>query len=80
MSEMIERVARALCVDDLPHKDDRDGHADMLMEAFGEMYRRKAELVIAAMHEPAKIMLDNPPQWTWKPEQKWRHFIEWALK
>lgn len=87
MSEIVERIAKALAFDDLTEK----GRADCVWpDSFGELelthYRKNARAVIAAMREPTYSMrMSTPPRLdevlTYRDSGDiWKRMIDEALK
>lgn len=56
MSEMIERVARAIAKTDAPYQADQ---FDILSAATQDLYRRKAVEAIKSMREPTELMCNE---------------------
>ena len=73
MSQMVDRVARALC------EDDYQGTWLYIDNIAQEGYRKQARAALAAMREPTEAMINS----TWASSgdiRAWRAFIDEALK
>lgn len=81
MSEMVERVARAMFEDDEPPSDHwspqwdglREKYVDGMPSHCKEYWRRKARVAIEAIREPTAKMVEAGEKhmdscWTWNPD------------
>ena len=81
---MIDRVARALCIDFVPDAD-WDYIKSMPVHPLGDRFTALARKAIAAMREPTDAMIDEAwehtadPCWRENVADAWRAAIDAAL-